>query len=249
MRIVYSLAIICCCITFSSFDTQKAATGNVPEARDTLKNELTKAEQAKGWRLLFDGKTMDGWRTYKEKKTNSWEVQDGMLHNLPVIAEKSDLRADLITAEVYDNFELSIDWIISPKGNSGVLYMVQESESSSHLTGPEYQIIDDVNFPQKLEDWQKTGANYAFDPAPSAKPNPAGQWNRTLISVKGNKVEHWLNGKRIVQYTLYGEKWQAAKTAGKFKEAAHYAEIKKGHIALQDHGSEAWFRNIRIRTF
>ena len=247
MKIIIFLLLACAGLSFTGSREYRPLTAIT--SADTLKNELTKAETAKGWRLLFDGKTMDGWRTYKQKKTDSWEVKDGMLHNLPRNAARTDLRADLITAEIYDNFELSVDWIISPKGNSGILYMVQETESSSHLTGPEYQLIDDVNFPEKLQDWQKTGANYAIDPAPRAQPHAAGEWNHTVISVKGNEVEHWLNGKRIVRYTLYGDKWLKAKATGKFKDAPHYAEIKKGHIALQDHGSEAWYRNIKIRTF
>lgn len=215
---------------------------------DTPANTLTSAEKAKGWKLLFDGKSTKGWRTYQHKESGSWSVADGILHSGPRNADKTDKRADIMTDATYDNFELSIDWKISSQGNSGILYMVQETESSSHLTGPEYQIIDDVNFPEKLQDWQKTGANYAIDVAPTAKPKPVGEWNQTLIIVKGNHVEHWLNGAKIVDYTLYSDRWNKSKAEGKFKDAKTYAAIKKGHIALQDHGSEAWFRNIKIRT-
>lgn len=214
---------------------------------DTPANKLTASEKAKGWRLLFDGNSMKGWRTYQNKKSNSWSVKQGVLYCKGSASDKSDLRSDIITIDKFENFELSIDWKISPKGNSGILYMVNEDNKTSYLSGPEYQIIDDVNFPEKLEDWQKTGANYAMDPAPTAAPSPVGQWNYTRIIVNKNHVEHWLNGKKIVEYELYSDKWKKEKSIGKWKDASGYGLTKKGYIALQDHGSEAWFRNIKIR--
>lgn len=215
-------------------------------ANDTPANKLTAAEKAKGWKLLFDGSSMKGWRTYQNKKSNSWSVKEGVLYCKGSASDKSDLRSDIITLDKFENFELQIDWKISPKGNSGILYMVNEQNKTSYLSGPEYQIIDDLNFPEKLEDWQKTGANYAMDPAPAAAPNPVGQWNHTRIIVNKNHVEHWLNGKKIVEYELYSDKWKKEKSIGKWKDAPGYGMTKKGHIALQDHGSEAWFRNIKI---
>src|SRR5438045_6098992 len=127
------------------------------------------------------------------------------------------------------------------------MYMVQETEPAAYLTGPEYQLIDDKNFPEKLEDWQKTGANYAMNTAPTAKPNPIGEWNHTKIVVNKGHVEHWLNGSKIVDYKLWTDEWKANKAKGKWKDAANYGMSKKGHIALQDHGSEAWFKNIKLR--
>lgn len=235
-------------LSFEKTDVKQAAFSDDRWLADTTANVLTAAEKAKGWKLLFDGKTTSGWRTYLNKESSSWTVADGILHSGPRNADKTDKRADIMTDATYENFELSIDWKISPQGNSGILYMVQETEPSSHLTGPEYQIIDDVNFPEKLQEWQKTGANYAIDAAPEAKPANVGEWNHTVIIVKGNHVEHWLNGKKIVDYTLYSDKWLKEKAEGKFKDAATYATVKKGHIALQDHGSEAWFKNIKIRV-
>jgi hypothetical protein len=115
------------------------------------------------------------------------------------------------------------------------------------LSGPEYQIIDDINFPEKLEDWQKTGANYAMDPAPSAHPKPVGEWNNTRIVVNKGHVEHWLNGEKIVEYQIGTDEWQKKKAEGKWKDAAGYGKSSKGHIVLQDHGSEAWFKDIKIK--
>jgi hypothetical protein len=125
--------------------------------------------------------------------------------------------------------------------------MVAETEHYSSSTGPEYQIIDDINFPQKLEDWQHTAANYAMNPAPEADPNPAGEWNHARILVNGNHVEHWLNGKKVVEYELYSADWEKRKMSGKWKDAPNYAKSKLGYIAFQNHGSEAWFKNIKIK--
>lgn len=196
---------------------------------------------------LFDGKTLDGWRTYQNKNGDAWSVKDGVLHCAGSESDKSDLQADLITKDQYENFDFSVDWKIAPEGNSGIMYLVGEGEEAAYLTGPEYQLIDDNNFPEKLEDWQKTGANYAMHPAPDARPNPVGEWNTTRIVVNRGKVEHWLNGTRIVSYDMGSEEWKAAKSGGKWKDTPTYGTVKKGHIALQNHGSEAWFRNIKIK--
>jgi 3-keto-disaccharide hydrolase len=210
-------------------------------------NNLTNAEKKDGYLLLFDGKTMNGWRTYQNKPSDSWTVNNGTLYCKGSATNKSDKRADLITNDQFENFDLSLDWKISPQGNSGIIYMVTEQYPASYLSGPEYQIIDDNNFPEKLENWQKTAANYAMNPAPDAVPNPVGEWNHTRIVVNRGHVEHWLNGKKVVEYELWTDEWKKNKMAGKWKDAPGYGQSKRGHIALQDHGSEAWFKNIRIR--
>ena len=208
---------------------------------------LTRADKHQGYHLLFDGSTLNGWRTYQNKPSDAWSVKDGAIYCKGSETNKSDTRADLITNDQFENFDLSLDWKISPKGNSGIIYMVTEEFPASYLSGPEYQIIDDKNFPEKLENWQMTAANYAMDPAPTAKPNPVGHWNHTRIIVNNGHVEHWLNGKKVVQYELWTDEWKRKKMAGKWKDAAGYGQSKVGHIALQDHGSEAWFKNIKIR--
>lgn len=216
-------------------------------AKTASDNNLSNEEKTGGWHLLFDGKTMDGWRTYQNKKSDSWSVKDGALYCEGSETNKSDLRADIITNGEYENFDFSVDWKISPKGNSGIMYMVTEEYAAAYLSGPEYQLIDDKNFPEKLEDWQKTGANYAMNPAPTAKPNAVGEWNHTRIVVNNGHVQHWLNGDKIVEYDLWTDQWKKEKVEGKWKDAEGYGMSKKGHIALQDHGSEAWFKNIKIK--
>lgn len=200
-----------------------------------------------GYTSLFDGKTLNGWRTYQNKPADSWSVKDGVIYCKGSSSDKSDRRADLITNDVYENFDLQVDWKISPQGNSGIMYMVTEQYPTAYLSGPEYQIIDDVNFPEKLEDWQKTAANYAMHTAPTAHPKPAGQWNHTEIIVNNGHVQHWLNGEKVVEYDLWTDDWKKRKAEGKWKDAPGYGMSKSGHIALQDHGSEAWFKNIEIK--
>ena len=219
--------------------------GETKETANT--NEMTTTSAGAGYTSLFDGQTLTGWRTYQNKPADSWTVKDGTLYCKGSTTDKSDLRADLITTGQYENFDLSFDWKISPQGNSGVMYLVTEEFPAAYLSGPEYQLIDDVNFPAKLEDWQKTGANYAMDAAPAAQPKPVGEWNHTRIVVNKGHVEHWLNGTKVVDYQLWTDEWKQKKATGKWKDAPGYGSSQKGHIALQDHGSEAWFKNIKIK--
>lgn len=208
---------------------------------------MSEPKRSAEWTPLFDGNSLAGWHPYQGKTPHNWEAQaGGILHCLGG-TENHDRHADLVTNDSFQNFELSLDWKIAPQGNSGILYLVQETASAAYETGPEYQLIDDAGFPEKLEDWQKTGANYAMNPAPGAKPKPVGEWNNTRIVVANAHVEHWLNGDKIVEYELGSDAWKAAKVAGKWKDTPGYGVHKSGHIALQDHGSEAWFKDIKIR--
>jgi hypothetical protein len=198
------------------------------------------------WISLFDGQSLKGWRTYQHKPSDAWYVEDGMLANKG--NKDPQLRhADLITEQQFENFELEFDWKIAAQANSGVMYLVTEAYASAYLSGPEYQLIDDKGYPAKLEDWQKTGANYAMDPPMLDATKPAGEWNHTRILVNKGHVEHWLNGKKVVDYELWSPTWQQHKAAGKWKDAPGYCASKSGHIALQDHGGEVWFRTIKIR--
>jgi Domain of Unknown Function (DUF1080) len=210
-------------------------------------NKLSKTEKQQGYKLLFNGKNMDGWRTYQNKSAESWFVDNGTLHCKGSSENYGAITADLMTKDQYENFDLSVDYKISPKGNSGILYLVTEDNAYSYLSGPEYQIIDDVNFPEKLEDWQHTAANYAMDAAPGAQPHPAGEWNHARIVKNGNHVEHWLNDKKVVEYELHSDSWNKKKTEEKWKDVPTYGKAAKGYITFQNHGSEAWFKNIRIK--
>lgn len=206
---------------------------------------LMSLNSSKGQKPLFDGKTLKGWRTYQNKPADSWMVQDGMLVNRGNKDPKTK-HADLITEKEYENFTLSFDWKIASAGNSGILYLVTEEFPSSYLSGPEYQLLDDQGYPEKIEDWQKTGANYAMNPPMLDATKPAGEWNHTVIKVNKGHVEHWLNGKKVVAYELWSDDWQKRKAAGKWKNVKGYGMAKKGHIAIQDHGGEVWLRDVVI---
>src|SRR6516165_9834375 len=178
-------------------------------------NKLTDAEKKSGWTLLFDGKTTNGWRTYQNLPDDSWEVVNGELH-----CKKDGVqhRADLLTKDQYSSFELQVDWKVDKAANSGLLYHVLETKKSSYETGPEYQLIDDLGYGEKLEDWQKSGADYAMHPPLKIASNPAGQYNHTRLVVNGAHVEHWLNGVKVADFTAWTPDWEKLKSTGKWKD-------------------------------
>jgi hypothetical protein len=211
-------------------------------------NRLTPEEVQNGWKLLFDGKTMQGWRVYKNMENDSWEVKDGTLHCKPFRENETNKRADILTVDQYENFELAFDWMISPQGNSGVMFRVTEEFDQPYASGPEYQVIDDEGYPGDLQKGQLSGANYDMHfPAAETKVNPPGDWNESKLVVNNNHVEHWLNGLKVVEYELFSDEWKKRKAQSKWKDFPGYGMAKKGHIDLQDHTNEAWFRNIKIK--
>jgi len=212
-------------------------------------NLLSKSEKKQGWKLLFNGNNLDGWRTYKNEP-GSWMVNKGI-----ICSQKpaTDHNPDLITVNEYENFELSVDWKISPEGNSGIMYMVTEQYDAPYESGPEYQLIDDDGFPEEIQDWQKTGAAYAIQPPAVKAANAPGQWNRTIIKVNKGHVEHWLNGQKVAEYQLWSDEWKKAKDAGKWKDAPGYGTAKMGHIAFQASHSNVdksgvCFKNVKIKS-
>ena len=214
-------------------------------------NVLTPAEKAAGWQLLFDGKTTGGWHGYNGKATPAWSIDDCALKTAGTEGNYgSDKRADLVTDREFTNFEISIDWKATKGGNSGLMYGVVEDKKydAAWKTGPEYQFIDDVGFPEKLEPWQLAGANYAMHlPNKEKQLKPVGEWNNTKIVVNGKHVEHWLNGKKILEFERWTDEWKKLRDSGKWKEAPDYGLAKTGRIVLQDHGSVFWFRNVKVR--
>lgn len=212
-------------------------------------NVLTEAEKAEGWQLLFNGSTMEGWRDYNgDSLTAPWVVEEGTIRAL---GGGSDASGYIVTDGIYENFELVWDWKIAEGGNSGVLYHVVENPKFKvpYVTGPEFQLIDEANFPDPLEDWQKTAADYAMYTADTTKlkVNPAGEWNTSKIVFDNGHVEHWVNGEKVVEFEAWTDDWFARKNSGKWESAPEYGLAKKGVICLQDHGSAAWFRNIKIK--
>lgn len=193
------------------------------------------------WIPLFDGVSLEGWRAFKNKPNNSWEVVDSMIHCKA--GDAADQRGDLVTSQEYENFEFVTDWMIEEGGNSGIIYRASEEFDQSYLSGPEYQLLDDKNYP----DPNPTASNYDMNMPVNALIKPAGQWNNSRIIVNGDHVEHWLNGVKVVDYTLHSEDWLASKAKSKWKDVAGYGMAKKGHICLQDHGHQVWFKSIWIK--
>ena len=212
-------------------------------------NMLTQQEQTDGWQLLFDGHTLDGWRGFKaEGIPTDWSVVDGCI----VVSGTGggESTNDLITREQYEDFDLSLEWAISPGGNSGIFFHVLEGDyPTTYATGKEYQLIDDAGFPSKLEEWQQAGADYAMHPADPAKKKlkPVGKFNTSRIRVEDGHVTHWLNGAVIVEYDLWTEEWHRLKNDGKWKDYPWYGLARKGYIGLQHHGSMVRFKNIKIK--
>lgn len=211
--------------------------------------QLTEQQKAEGWKLLFDGQSKSGWQIFKARKNNTWEVKDGALHAIALnesVKGTGDERSDLMTTAEYGNFELTFDWKISAEGNSGVIFRATEEFEQPYYSGPEYQIIDDKGWPGKLTDAQLTGANYDMHAPNNPKANSVGEWNSAKIVANGSHIEYWLNGAKVVDYELGTADWKRRRDGSKWKDAKGYGLAKKGHIDLQDHGSEVWFKNILI---
>jgi hypothetical protein len=209
-------------------------------------NALTAAELAAGWRLLFDGKTTAGWHGFGRDAVVGWAITDG---ELIALGQGGDHANDIVTDDEFQNFELLVDWKLSPRANSGIFYnVVEKGYEMAYASGPEYQLIDDDGWPEKLEDWQKSGANYAMHAPARKAAKPVGQWNTTRILVDRGTVEHWLNGERVVAYELWTPEWEKLVKAGKWKDFPSYGKARKGRIGLQDHGNKVYFRNIKIRA-
>lgn len=230
----------CLVVLIAALILLSCSRGNKNEVKS-----LSGKEIEKGWELLFDGKSFEKWKSFNGGEVTGWKIVGNEMHNS---GTGSVHGGDIITKKQYENFELYIEWKVEPQSNSGVFFHVQEGLTNAiYETGPEYQLIDDKGWPEKLEDWQLSGANYAMHPPKNARVKPVDEWNETRIIVKNPRVEHWLNGKKVVEYDLWSDEWKALKTAGKWADAPHYGEAKSGHIGLQDHGGLTMFRNIKIR--
>ncbi len=243
--ILTAIIFVAACTSPSGKD--QANTANV--AVDDSNNKLSDEEAREGWALLFDGKTMSGWRVFKNLDNNSWEVSDGTLHCRAFDDNGENMRADLISKDQYENFELKFEWKISPQANTGVIFHVTEELSETYMTGPEYQILDDEGYPGEPVPSQLTGSNYhMYEAARDKKMNPAGEWNESKLVVNGPHVEHWLNGGKVTEYDINSEEWNKRIDESKWKDFPKFAAATKGHIALQDHKHEVWFRNLKIKT-
>ena len=205
-------------------------------------NVLTTSERAAGWRLLFDGMSTAGWRGYRQANVPSgWQAVDGAL-------TRTGGGGDLITVEQFANFELTIDWMIAPGGNSGIMYRVSEAAEATFLTGPEFQVLDNAGHPDGASGLSSAGACYGLYAPSQDVTRPPGAWNEARIVANGQHVEHWMNGVKIVEYEIGSADWLARFRASPHRDAAGYGREPRGHIAVQDHGDRVAYRNIKIRA-
>ena len=220
-----------------------------PLAGQAKKPATTMTADSGGWVQLFDGQDLKGWRGYKKPDASEtrWKVENGMLTIASNGAGDTKGQRDLITDATYEQFDLRWEWKISQGGNSGVKYFVLEDENSA--IGHEYQVIDDERHPDaKIGPHRQTAAFYDVFPAHDRPLKPAGEWNTSEVIVKGKHVTHILNGKTVLEYDLDSPELKAAIAKSKFKDIARFGKLQPGHILVQDHGDQVWYRKIKIKN-
>lgn len=196
-----------------------------------------------GFTPLFDGTTLKGWHLYRKpgQPVTGWAAEDGTL-------VRTGESGDLMTDRDYGDFDFRFEWKISPGGNSGVLYRANEDNEASYWSGVEYQVLDNDKHPDgKNGPDRHAGAVYGMYPPVGAQPKPVGEWNEGRIVARGDHVEHWLNGTKVAEYTLWTPEWKAKVAKTKFAAWPDYGMAKSGRIGLQDHGDQVSYRNLRIR--
>ncbi|MFA6542989.1 MAG: DUF1080 domain-containing protein [Limisphaerales bacterium] len=205
----------------------------------------SQARDGEAWQPLFDGRTFNGWRGYRQQAMPAagWEIQDGMLKTVPKVK-----GGEIITERKFKDFDLSWEWRISPAGNNGIKYFVTEERPKA--PGPEYQMLDDTGHPDgKIGPHRQTASFYDVLPPAKDKPlKPVGEWNHSRILVQGDHVEHWLNGAKVLAYDMGSEEVKAALAKSKFKGFPDFGTKVEGHIMLTYHNDECWFRNLKIRS-
>jgi hypothetical protein len=222
-------------------------TGIALNGQNTTDNKLADKELKDGWKLLWDGKTTAGWRGYKTPAfpATGWEIKDGILNVIPA-NPGTPSGGDIITVNTYKNFELTLDFMYAPGGNSGIKYFIDGKTN----VGCEYQILDD-----KLHPDAKAGINgnrtlaglYDLIPPKPKQDNGPEKWNSAKIIVNANHCEHWLNGRMTVSYERGNADWKTLVATSKFKNVEGFGEAGEGHILLQDHGNKVSFKNIKLR--
>ncbi len=203
--------------------------------------ELTKTEKAQGWTSLFDGKSFDGWRSYKHKEVkNGWQIVDGtMVHTKD--------GGDLITVKQYEDYELSLEWKVSEKGNSGIFLAAQEAEGPIYKTAIEMQILDDKKHPDGVHEKHVSGSCYGLYKSPTGAVKEVGQWNKVHVVKQGDHYRFYLNGVKTADFRTEGDDFKQRVANSKFGKWPYFARHNKGHIGFQDHGDQVSFRNIKLR--
>ncbi len=241
---------------------EEEAREQTAPASEMLPNALSEAELAEGWKLLFDGDTFAGWRGLGRSSIPEahWIVEDGNIRkvasgDVPTAPDGQPLEGgDIRTVDTYENFELMLEWRVAPGANSGIKYNVDEEMSTASppvyaALGFEYQILDDDLHPDAQNGPNRTAAALYDMIGPGADKNlrPVGEYNEARVVFRGGHGEHWLNGVKVVEYDLGTEHFTSLLAASKYGPIEGFADKRKGHVVLQDHGDNVWFRNIKIR--
>ena len=232
---------VCACLLSVQSPGPARSDSKSPSTGNTLSDQ----ERKDGWKLLFDGKTSNGWRKYKsDRMPDKWKVTDGAL----VFDPNADgSGGDIVTVDEYDDFEFVADWKISPNGNSGVMYHVTEDGEYPWQSGPEYQLLDNAGHADGRNPLTTAASCYALYAPSKDVTKPVGDWNSMRLVVNGPHVEHWLNGVKVAEYKIGGKDWKKRVQQSKFNSMPNFAKAVKGHIDLQDHGDRVEFRNLKIR--
>ena len=234
------VSVVCCLLTLSCNNS------------NPIDNQLTEKEKKDGWQLLFDGKTMDGWRRIytNDLPKGGWHVADGCLIVEDNKGRGSSSGGDLITRKEYGNFELTFDFCLTSGANSGIKYFVNEAigdPQSGYGYGPEYQVIDDDSVWNAPVGCKIAGLYELIEAPDTKKVKPVGEWKTGRIVSKNRYVEHWLNGELMFSYVLGSDDFKALVQQSKFKDKKGYAEQAKGTILLQDHGCMVSYKNLKIK--
>ena len=206
-------------------------------------NQLTAQEQAAGWQLLFDGESLDQWRTYRKPAPDlEWQAIDGEL----TLTRRGG--GDLITRNTWASFELALDWKISEGGNSGIFFLAGESSRPIFFLAPEIQILDDARHRDRELASHRSGSLYDMIAAPPESQKPAGEWNSVVISHLNGHLQVWQNDVQTVDIQIGGERWNTLLAESKFADWEGFGTLTSGHFGLQDHGDVVSFRNLKVRT-
>jgi hypothetical protein len=201
----------------------------------------TREDRTTGWTVLFDGKSLEGWRGFKsEAPPDGWKVMDGVL-------VREARGGDLMTVDEFGDFDLRLEWRISKNGNSGIMFRVVTQGDETWWSGPEMQVLDNAGHPDGRNPMTSAGSNYALHAPIRDVTRPVGEWNQVRLLVVGAHVEHWLNGVKVVEYELWSPDWETRVKASKFGAIPLYGRATRGHIVLQDHGDRVEYRNIKIK--
>lgn len=235
-------------------DVEKYLTPVKAPEVNCIDNTISPAEAAEGWTLLFNGKDSEGWRgarlaSFPEK---GWVIDDGVLKVLRSGGAESANGGDIVTVRPYKDFMLKVDFKITEGANSGIKYFVDPdlNKGEGSAIGCEFQILDDQRHPDAklgVKGNRKLGSLYDLIPAPSDKPFDINQFNTALVIVRGNHVEHWLNGQKLLEYERNNQQWDALVAYSKYRDWPAFGNRSEGNILLQDHGDEVWFKNVKIK--